>query len=80
MEDYISKGKVKEFGGSSKVSIKIRDTIYVFESNMVKSIPDNVNPEDVDMTQEYKLLYDELNFEVDEQIREVEDSYYDQKN
>lgn len=77
--DYVGKGIVKEFGGSSKVSIKIKDSIYVFEANMVKYLPESVDPSEVDIAQEYKLLYDELNAEVDEQIREVEDSYYAQR-
>lgn len=79
MDNYTSVAKVKEFGGSSKVSVKIKDSFYVFEASMVKVIPDDINPEDVDMTQEYRILYDELNAEVDEQIRETEEAYYGAK-
>lgn len=76
MSKYESKAAVKTFGGVSRSSVKIKDSFYTFEASATKDFPEDVDMNDVDMLEEFKILYNELHDQVDMQIEEVEKSYF----
>ena len=75
LEKYESKGVVTEFGGHSRASVKIKESFYTFESSVQKNFPAGTDLSKVDMEQEWKLLFEELNANVDDQIEETEKAY-----
>lgn len=75
MAQYESKALPKIFGGVSRASVKIKDSFYTFEASLQKEFPAGTDMSEVEMDQEWKLLYDELNALVDEQIDDVEKTY-----
>lgn len=72
-DTYVSKFKPITISASSRASVKIEGNFYTFEASMTKEY--SGDKEDVDMTQEWKILWDELNTEVDNQILETEQLY-----
>jgi uridine kinase len=72
---YESKAIPKQFGGASRASVKIKDSFYTFEASLQKEFPAGINMDEVDMEQEWKLLYEELNSLVDDQIDEIQSAY-----
>lgn len=70
--EYVSQFTPRTIGASSRASVKIEGNYYTFEASMTKELTGN---EEVDMIQEWKMLWDELNAEVDNQIIETEQLY-----
>lgn len=78
---YDQKGRVKEYGATSRASVRInsgtpsnggKDNFFTFEVNATMYIPDSVDPESVNLEEEFKSLFEVLNNQVDDQIQEVE--------
>ena len=65
---YESKAKVTEISATSRVAIKIRDNFYTVEYSEKRSVPDT---EDVDMDMERDILWGEVNTTVDNQAKEI---------
>ena len=73
MENYKSKLKTTSIKFTSRASIKIEtksgDKFYTIEACEERMIPEGV--EDVDWSEERKLLWDTVNDECDKQIEEI---------
>ncbi len=65
---YESKAKTVSITYSSRASVKIRDSFYTVEATEERAIPD---VPDVDIEEERKLLWDEVNRQVDNQIDDI---------
>jgi hypothetical protein len=65
---YEVKGKTTRIVATSRSAVKIRDNFYTIECTQEKSIPDL---EDVDIQQEWAVLFDEVNQVVDNQITDI---------
>lgn len=72
--EYKSMGKITKISGSSRASLKIMDSFYTFETSMEKCF-DPEQYDKIDFDEEWKLLFEELNEKVDDQIEEVEQTY-----
>lgn len=73
MENYESKLKTTSIKFTSRASIKIEtksgDKFYTIEACEERMIPEGV--EDVDWSEERKLLWDTVNDECDKQIEDI---------
>ena len=69
---YESKAKVTKITATSRVAIKVRDNYYTTEYSEERTIPDI---EGVDIEEERKILFDEVNNIVDTQCEEIIKSF-----
>lgn len=67
---YESKAVTTSIRITSRASVKVRDNFYTVEYCEERSIP-----EDADLEQEKKILWDTCNNEVDYQIQEILEMY-----
>ena len=65
---YVSKAKVNSIKATSRASVKIKDSYYTVEYTEERIIPD---VEGVDLEAELKLLWDEANYQCDDQIEQI---------
>lgn len=77
---YESKANPKQFGAVSRVSVKIENNFYTFESSLTKEFPNDIDINTIDMEKEWQLLWEELNSEVDNQINETQKVYEDARS
>lgn len=68
MENYEIKGKTTTIRATSRQSVKIHDQFYTIEFSEERVIPE-VN--EVDLAKERESLWDCVNFECDDQIRQI---------
>ena len=69
---YESKAKTTKIVATSRAAIKIKDSYYTVEYSEERSIPDI---EDVDLAQERKILWDEVNAVVDDQCASIIETF-----
>ena len=67
---YTSKAKINSIKATSRISLKVNETFYTLEYCEERLIPD-----DADIEQERKLLWDTVNIEVDKQAEDVQSMY-----
>lgn len=65
---YESKATVTKITATSRVAIKIKDNYYTTEYSEERVIPD---VEDIDIEEERKILFDDVNAIVDSQCEEI---------
>ncbi len=65
---YESKAKVVSIKATSRVALKIRDNYFTIEYAEERTVPD---VEGVDIEQERKILFDDVNTVVDDQQQEI---------
>ena len=70
--DYESKAIVAKITATSRASVKIKDSYYTSEYSEERIIPDL---EDIDIEAERALLWDVVNSECDEQIRQTIEAF-----
>lgn len=68
MSNYISKAITTKITATSRVAIKIRDNFYTVEYSEERSVPE---VEDIDIEQERKCLFDDVNAIVDQQAEDI---------
>lgn len=64
--EYTSKATVTTITATSRASVKIRDNFYTVEYSETRSLP-----EDCDITEERRILWDVVNNECDGQIEDI---------
>lgn len=64
--------KTTKISGTSRSAIKIKDNFYTVEASMEKSVEDDA---DMDVQEEYRKLFDELNDVVDNQCKDIIDTF-----
>ena len=69
---YESKAKTTKIVATSRAAIKIKDSYYTVEYSEERSIPD---VEDIDLSQERKILWDEVNAVVDDQCASIIETF-----
>lgn len=69
---YESKAKTIKITATSRSAVKIRDNYYTVELSEERSIPD---VEDIDLVAERRLLWDDVNASVDEQIASIVETF-----
>lgn len=69
---YESKAKTTRIVATSRASIKVRDNFYTVEYSEERTVPD---VEDVDLAQERKILWDEVNAVVDDQCASIIETF-----
>ena len=67
-KQYKSQAKITKITATSRGAVKIRDNYFTVEYSEERSIPDI---EGIDMEQERKILWDEVNDVVDGQIQDI---------
>ena len=72
MTMYESKAKTTKIVATSRAAVKIKDNYYTIEYSEERSVPDI---EDVDLSQERKILWDEVNTVVDDQIASIVETF-----
>lgn len=65
-KEYTSKAVIKTITATSRVSAKVKDNYYTVEYTEERLLP-----EDADVEQERKILWDTVNTEVDNQIADI---------
>ena len=65
---YESKAKTTKITATSRVAIKVKDNYYTTEYSEERTIPD---VEDIDIEEERKILFDDVNAIVDAQCVEI---------
>ena len=73
---YESKAVTTKIVATSRGAIKIRDNYFTVEFSEERSIPEVAG---VDIEAERQLLWDDVNSSVDEQIRELVNTYRNKK-
>ena len=68
MDDYQSKAIISTIKFTSRASVKVGDSFYTVEACEERMIP---AVEDVNVDEERKLLWDTVNTECDEQIKDI---------
>ena len=68
MREYEVKGITTSIRFTSRASVKIGDSFYTLEACEERTIPDI---EGVNIAEERRILWDVVNNEVDEQIRDI---------
>lgn len=68
MENYQSKAVVTSLKATSRVALKIKDNFYTIEYTEERSIPD---VDGVDIDKERKVLFDDVNAVVDQQMMDI---------
>lgn len=69
---YTSKAKINAIRATSRASVKIRDNYFTVEYSEERLLPDDI---EVNIEEERKLLWDDVNAEVDNQILDIEKSF-----
>lgn len=69
---YTSKAKIGTIRATSRASVKIRDNYFTIEYSEERLLPEDI---EVDIEQERKILWDDVNAEVDAQILDIEKSF-----
>jgi len=67
-KEYVSHAVPTEISATSRCAIKVRDNYYTVEVSEKRSITDTNG---IDMDEEYKLLFDEVNKVVDDQCQDI---------
>ena len=67
---YESKSVTTTIRATSRASVKVKDNFYTVEYCEERSVPEDCNIEE-----ERKLLWDDCNAEVDNQIQEIMDTF-----
>ena len=67
---YESKAITTTIRATSRASVKVKDNFYTVEYCEERSVPEDCNIEE-----ERKLLWDDCNAEVDNQIQEIMDTF-----
>ena len=70
--EYEPKAVVTSIRATSRASVKIRDNFYTVEYSEERMIPD---VEGVNLAEEKQYLWDAVNTECDNQIREILDTF-----
>lgn len=70
--NYTSKARTTQIRATSRVSAKVRDNYYTVEYSEERTIPD---VEGVNLEEEKRLLWDDVNSEVDNQIEDIIKSF-----
>lgn len=68
MSDYESKAIISTIKFASRASVKVGESFYTVEACEERMIP---AVEDVDIDEERRLLWDTVNTECDEQIKDI---------
>ena len=76
MEEYTSKAVTTTIRATSRASVKVRDNYYTVEYSEERTIPD---VEGVNLEEEKRILWDDVNGEVDAQIEDIIKSFAKQK-
>lgn len=74
--NYISKAITTQIRATSRASVKVRDNFYTVEYSEERTIPDI---EGVNLEEEKRILWDDVNGEVDAQIEDIIKSFAKQK-
>lgn len=69
---YESKATTTKIVATSRAAIKIKDSYYTVEYSEERTVPD---VEDVDLAQERKILWDEVNAVVDDQCASIIETF-----
>lgn len=67
-KEYVSHAVPTEISATSRCAIKVRDNYYTVEVSEKRSITDTNG---IDMDEEYRLLFDEVNKVVDDQCQDI---------
>ena len=67
-KEYVSHAIPTEISATSRCAIKVRDNYYTVEVSEKRSITDTNG---IDMDEEYRLLFDEVNKVVDDQCQDI---------
>ena len=65
---YVSHSVPTEISATSRCAIKVRDNYYTVEVSEKRSITDTNG---IDIDEEYKMLFDEVNKVVDDQCQDI---------
>lgn len=68
MSEYEVKGKTTKIQATSRCAIKIRDNFYTTELVEERVLP---NDDSVRLDLEYKALFDSINAEIDNQMKDI---------
>ena len=74
--NYTSKAITTQIRATSRASVKVRDNFYTVEYSEERTIPDI---EGVNLEEEKRILWDDVNGEVDAQIEDIIKSFAKQK-
>ena len=74
--NYVSKARTTQIRATSRASVKIKESYYTVEYTEERTIPD---VEGVNLEEERKLLWNDVNDEVDGQIEDIIKSFAKQK-
>ena len=74
--NYTSKAITTQIRATSRASVKVRDNFYTVEYSEERTIPD---VEGVNLEEEKRILWDDVNGEVDAQIEDIIKSFAKQK-
>lgn len=69
---YEVKAKTTEISATSRVAIKIRDNFYTIEYSEKRTVPEDI---EVNMELERQYLFDDVNGIVDQQIKDILDTF-----
>lgn len=69
---YESKAKTTKIVATSRAAIKIKESYYTVEYSEERTVPD---VEDIDLAQERKILWDEVNAVVDDQCASIIETF-----
>ena len=73
---YESKAKITKITATSRGAVKIRDNYFTVEYAEERTFPDVLLPNGgIDMDKERQILWDEVNSVVDDQIRDIVNTY-----
>lgn len=75
VKEYESKLIVSSLRYTSRVAVKIKDNFFTVEACEERVLPDQCNAEEVDWDKERKMLWDQINGDVDEQVQEIRDYF-----
>ena len=68
---YVSKAEIQTIRATSRASIKVKDQFYTVEYSEERVIP---QIDGVDIEEERKILWDDVNNEVDNQVQVILDT------
>ena len=67
-KEYVQKAITKSIAATSRASVKIKDNFYTVEYHEERIIPET---DDINLTEEKKMLWDAVNAECDAQIEDI---------
>lgn len=73
---YESHAVPSEISATSRCAVKIRDNYYTIEVNEKRTI---LSTDGIDMDEEYKMLFDEVNKVVDDQCTDIINTFATKK-